>query len=131
MNAVHRSCGGGRIKAGTLITSTRISQSTSNARKNNTGSATFFHENFTALLRADVNGKLPTCQENRTVNFAGEQLQRRSWSLIKKVRMQGARRIRERRRTRDMGCWSIGILERWVLDALFHYSINPLLQSFE
>jgi hypothetical protein len=71
MNAVHRSCGGGRIKAGTLMTSTRISQSTSNARKNNTGSATFFHENFTALLRADVNGKLPTCQENRTLNLQG------------------------------------------------------------
>src|SRR5262245_41987271 len=52
MNAVHRSRGGGRMKAGTLISSTRISQSTNNARKNNTGSATFFQENFTALYSA-------------------------------------------------------------------------------
>src|SRR6266545_5881680 len=45
--AVNRSRGGGRMKAGTLITSTRISHSTKSAMKNKTGSAAFFQENFT------------------------------------------------------------------------------------
>src|ERR1700752_3662488 len=64
INAVQRSRGGGKIKLGTLITSTRISQSTSSATKNITGSAMSFQENFTALLRADVKGKHPSCQES-------------------------------------------------------------------
>src|ERR1051325_5680622 len=64
MKASHRSPGGGKIKVGTLTISTRISQSTSSATKNTMGSATSFQENFTALLGADVNGKLRLCQEN-------------------------------------------------------------------
>jgi hypothetical protein len=28
-----------------------------------------------------------------------------------------------------MGCWNMGILEYWVLNASLHYSIIPLLQS--
>src|SRR5580765_5861511 len=67
INAVQRSRGGGKIKLGTLITSTRISQSTSSATKNITGSAMSFQENFTALLRADVKGKRRWCQENRAI----------------------------------------------------------------
>src|ERR1043165_4992378 len=75
MNAVQRSRGGGRMKAGILITSTRISQSTRSAMKNNTGSRIFFQENCTVVLRADVKGKRWYCQENRrdgTIRFPGE-----------------------------------------------------------
>src|SRR5260370_39605863 len=64
INAGQRSRGGGKRKRGTLITSTRISQSTSSATKNIAGSAMSFQENFTALLRADVKGKHPSCQES-------------------------------------------------------------------
>src|SRR5574341_492245 len=64
MNATQRSRGGGKMKLGTLITSTRISQSTNSTRKKRIGSATFFQENFTVALRADVNGKVWTCQGN-------------------------------------------------------------------
>jgi hypothetical protein len=28
-----------------------------------------------------------------------------------------------------MECWSRGVLEYWVLNALFHYSITPVFQS--
>ena len=34
--------------------------------------------------------------------------------------MRGARRIRERRRMSEMGCWSRGVLEYWVLNPLLH-----------
>jgi len=53
------------MKLGTWITSTRISQSIKSVMKNTTGSAMFFQEDFTAVLRADVNGKHWMCQENR------------------------------------------------------------------
>jgi outer membrane protein assembly factor BamB len=62
-NAVHRSRGGGKINEGTLITSTRISHNTNRTKKKTTGSATFFQEDFTSALRADVNGKLQWSQE--------------------------------------------------------------------
>src|SRR6476646_2430445 len=63
-NAIQRSRGGGRIKVGTLMTSTKISQSSSSTAKKTTGSATFFHEDFTGALRADVRGNHRCCQEN-------------------------------------------------------------------
>jgi hypothetical protein len=34
--------------------------------------------------------------------------------------------VGERRRTSEMGCWSMGILEYWVLNASLHYSIIPV-----
>src|SRR6266576_2906781 len=64
MNATHKSPGGGKMKLGTRITSTRISHRIKSAMKNKTGSAMFFQEDFTAALRADVNGKYPPCQES-------------------------------------------------------------------
>src|SRR3990172_12986488 len=56
--ATHRSRGGGKIKAGTLMISTRISQSTRSARKKSTGSAMFFQDAFTAYLLKESPGRV-------------------------------------------------------------------------
>jgi hypothetical protein len=33
------------------------------------------------------------------------------------------------RRTKEMGCWNMGILESWVLNVSIHHSILPSFQS--
>src|SRR3990172_8836315 len=54
--ATHRSRGGGKIKAGTLMMSTRISHSTRSAMKKTIGSAMFFQDPFTAYLLKESPG---------------------------------------------------------------------------
>src|SRR6185369_13895723 len=71
-NAIQRSRGGGRIKVGTLMTSTRISHRTKSAAKKSTGSKAFFQENFTGALRADVRGNSRCCQENGWERACGD-----------------------------------------------------------
>jgi hypothetical protein len=47
MKDVHKSRGGGKIKEGTLITSTKISHRIKSTAKKISGSMMFFTENFT------------------------------------------------------------------------------------
>src|SRR3990170_1532789 len=58
MKATHRSRGGGKMKAGTLMISTRISHSTRSATKKTTGSAMFFQDAFTAYLLKESFGRV-------------------------------------------------------------------------
>src|SRR5689334_7146344 len=79
------------------MTSTKISQNSKSTAKKSTGSATFFQEDFTSALRADVKGNHRCCQENGPIpaDFKTSSC----LSLIKKVQMRDARRVRERGRT--------------------------------
>src|SRR3990167_6601265 len=56
--ATHRSRGGGKIKAGTLMISTMISHSTRSTMKKTTGSAMFFPDAFTADLLKESPGRV-------------------------------------------------------------------------
>jgi len=39
------------------------------------------------------------------------------------------KKISQARRAKEMGCWNMGILEYWVLNASIHHSILPRFQS--
>src|SRR4030095_4524342 len=65
MKEVHKSLGGGKIKEGTLITSTKTSHKIKSAAKKIIGSMMLFTEDFTSTSsEADVRRKLSTCQGN-------------------------------------------------------------------
>jgi hypothetical protein len=49
MKDIHKSRGGGKMKEGTLITSTKTSHRINSAAKKITGSTTFLTEDFTTL----------------------------------------------------------------------------------
>src|SRR5262245_6470740 len=65
MNDVHKSPGGGKIKEGTLITTTKTSHRINSTAKKITGSMLFRTEDFTIVgSAADIRTNLLHCQVN-------------------------------------------------------------------